>query len=119
MWYSDLVTKSGTSMARLLVSDAAIVLGFSFIFAGFIVSHPCNESVHVFLLSLGHSVLSFMELAPGLSDYEETVKCASRVGADGWVLFYRIVLFIEITLAYINLGLLIAMLYRRVTRRVP
>jgi hypothetical protein len=119
MWYSDLVTKSGTSIARLLIADVIIVLGFFAIFAGFLALRHCEGAAHVLWLSLGHSVLSFMEVAPGLNDYEETVKCAVRVGAPGWVLFYRTVLFLEITLAYVNLGLLIAMLYRRVTRRVP
>jgi len=119
IWYSDLVTKSSTSVGRLIAADLAIIGIFFMVFYALLLFHHCDLTRHFLWLSLGHSVLSFMEMAPGLGEYEEAVKCAIREGSAGWMLLYRIALFLEITLAYVNLGLLIAMLYRRVTRRVP
>ena len=119
MSYSDLVTRSGTSIARLLLCDVIIVIGFFVAFSSLIVLHPCNKAFHPTWLALGHSMLSFMELQPGLTDYEEMIKCGTRGGIAVWVFLHRSLLFAEIVLAWTNLGLLISILYRRVTRRVP
>jgi len=117
--YSDLLTRSGTSLAQLLMCDLIVILSFSVVFLVLYAFQVWSASSHPLWLSLSHSTLSFMELQSGLGEYDAIVEAANKNGAATWVFSYRICLFVEIVLAYINQGLLIAMLYRRVTRRTP
>jgi hypothetical protein len=66
-----------------------------------------------------HAAFSFLELQSGLGEYETLVDNANKAGSALLVAVYRFLLFFEIALAFINQGLLISVLYRRVTRRVP
>jgi hypothetical protein len=113
--YSDLLTNSGTSVGRLLLSDLVLIISFAILFRLLLAVHPSFTSSHPNWFSVSHSVMSFLEL----HEYETIIDSADRGGAMTWVFWYRFCLLTEIILAYINQGLLIAMLYRRVTRRAP
>lgn len=73
-------------------------------------------------IGLWHSLLTFLELQPGLSDIEQ-LKMEQPGGSTfpsrEWILIYRLTLLLELIVAYFHLGLLVSVLYRRITRRSP
>jgi hypothetical protein len=116
--YSDTLTSAGTSVSRLLAADCCIVGAFTIFFWLWIVAAHAT-STHPWAMSGTHAAFSFLELQSGLGEYETLVDNANKAGSALLVAVYRFLLFFEIALAFINQGLLISVLYRRVTRRVP
>jgi len=95
-------------------------------------SHPKllnnpNATPEAISLAAWHSAFTFVELQPGLAEVEsEYLRDEHLVNLPrpwpGWLEWkqqYRLLLFLELVIAYLHLGLLISILYRRVTKRSP
>jgi hypothetical protein len=71
-----------------------------------------------------HSFLTFLEFQPGLTDFE-LLKLHHDHGPDQfpctetWIQSLRLITFAELGFAYLHLGLLVSLLYRRITKRAP
>jgi len=116
--YCDRVTDSGTSAGRLLLVNAAIVLVFAGIFF-LLIQHYCPSSQTSFRVghALTHSFFSFVEVSPGPAEWDSPHLGPCSATIPPWY-FYPIE-FAELALAYLHLGLLISLLYRKITRRSP
>lgn len=68
-------------------------------------------------LGMWHSLFTFLELQPGLPDIEQLRMEQSH--DMKWMLGYRTAVLLELIVAYSHLGLLVSVLYRRMTRRSP
>jgi hypothetical protein len=104
-WYLDTVTRSGTSVGRLLFSSFVVVALFGFI--------------HAFILDgwergFWSSILTFL-LQPSIievywSDQFKPLRDDS---------YFNSLIVAELGVAYLHLSLLVSVLYRRITRRAP
>jgi hypothetical protein len=114
-WYLDAATRSGTSLLRLLAWNIGICFVFSFAYFGLLMSLPLRQGapLQIFGHAIGHSALTFVEMQPGLSSID------GKLAASDWLVAYRIGTFLEIVMAYVQLGILLAMLYRKITRHAP
>jgi hypothetical protein len=147
--YLDLVTKAGTNVTRLFLSSVLWVFIFFVCFGGLFWFHPTMgyDTQKTALTALGHSTFTFIELQPGTSEAEEMRKEAqngpqivalpetpvektAEVTQDSkalwiyshrmlWLVGYWFLLIFELIIAYVHLGLLISLLYRRITMRAP
>lgn len=73
-------------------------------------------------LGMWHSLFTFLELQPGLPDIEQLKMEQTHdrsYRSMGWMLSYRVAVLLELIVAYLHLGLLVSVLYRRITRRSP
>lgn len=73
-------------------------------------------------LALSHSAFTFLELQPGISDIDPLKSQQQFKDPDKgrvWMRVYRSTMLVELAIAYLHLGLLIAVVYRRVTMRSP
>jgi hypothetical protein len=73
-------------------------------------------------LAVSHSVFTFLELQPGISDVDP-LKSQQDFRDPGkgrrWMRMYRSIMLSELAIAYLHLGLLVSVVYRRVTMRSP
>src|ERR1022692_460897 len=117
-WYLDWVTRSGTSISRLLLSNLGWILVFSLAYFWLIVPSPAQwpRRVMEFGDALKHSFFTFVAVAPGPPAADDwTRQELHRLPA----LPYYVILALEVSFAYLHLGLLLSMLYRRLTRHAP
>lgn len=128
--YPEFATRTGTSVRRLFLLSLGWIVFFAGCYYGMFKSHPLSSSqsnAEVVKLASWHSAFTFVELQPGLSEVEndflrgEYLRNLQRPwpGRFGWKTQYRIVLFLELAVAYLHLGLLVSLLYRRITKRSP
>jgi hypothetical protein len=125
--YVDWVTNAGTSLSRL----AAINVGWVFIFGLFyvmvlrmVVPEPEDLHLgHVVGKAFAHSFFTFIQVAPGPPTFDRILDESSLHGEPVWKLacywLYISGVYLEMVLAYLHLGLLVAILYRRLTRHAP
>jgi hypothetical protein len=125
-WYLDKATDAGTSVIRLLMVSLGIVALFALIYFVLLNIHPMASQQRSDRLSLAvrHSFYTFVELQPGAAEIEELKRIeyppeGMLLTSDRWRRTYHILSFIELLFAYVNLGLLISLLYRRITKRAP
>jgi len=81
-----------------------------------------DRHYNCFAIGMWHSFFTFFELQPGLPDVDQFKMEQAHDNSSNsrlWVLSYRLVMLIELIVAYLHLGLLISVLYRRLTRRAP
>lgn len=135
--YPEFATNAGTSVKRLLALSVFWVVFFSIGYLILFSLHPSLEGKigKSSVLALGHSFFTFLQLQPGLSEAED-LKGEGKFGLEQiapsdpafrhirtwhmkWVLAYWILLLTELVFAYIHLGLLVSVLYRRITKRAP
>ncbi len=120
-WYPSFATRAGTSLWRLFWVSAAWVLLFGWVYAALLQSHPPNYGDAAPAppapagLGLWHSCLTFV-LQPSVSQIEQDAGPYRALRDCGG---YRAALLLETLIAYFHLGLLLSVLYRRVTMRAP
>lgn len=120
-WYPSFASRAGTSLWRLSWVSAAWVGLFGVAYAlllsvappVYTERAPALESA--WSLGLWHSCLTFM-LQPSVSQIEQDATPYNGLRACWW---YRSALFFELLIAYLHLGLLLSVLYRRITKRAP
>ncbi|HEX4961004.1 MAG TPA: hypothetical protein VF173_09215 [Thermoanaerobaculia bacterium] len=121
--YVDLVTGAGTKPLRLLLSSVGWIFLFTGLYLILMVSLPHRTGSAVSGTEcatlaerpscwevFSHSALTFVQLQAGTPEVDEVLK--KNPG-------YRIILFLQLCLAYLHLGLLISVLHRQLTRRAP
>jgi hypothetical protein len=123
-WLSDLymnfVTASGTSVVRLLGMSVAWAFVFALIYYHQLqgcpdldkAGRPLDKSGR---LAIEHSLLTFV-LQPSISLLEQRFDDYSILKQS---VGYCLVMLIELSIAYLHLGLLVSVLHRRLTRRAP
>jgi len=135
--YPEYATDSGTSVKKLVGMSMFWIVFFSIGFFFLFTLHPHlkGDIRKTSVLALGHSFFTFVQLQPGLSEAEQ-LKEEAHFGLDKmptgdpaygqirswhmkWLLAYWTLLSTELVLAYLHLGLLVSVLYRRITRRAP
>jgi len=125
--YPDWATRDGTSVRRLITVSSGIILIFAigyFLLLGY---HPTlsaepKRAERVELAGY-HALLTFLEIQPGLTEVqslmdEPIIRNLGSPWLSVWHL-YRLLLIIELGFAYLHLGLLVSVLYRRITKRAP
>ena len=115
--YPYWVTADGTGVGRILLVSAGMILGFSVCYGCLLLalhSPELGSLRKLLLLALGNGIFSFVGLQPGLDEYKEVVKNAHP--SDLWRLWNFLVALFEILIAYLNLGLLLSVVYRKLTR---
>jgi len=115
--YSDLVTKAGTSVGALMVTNLLISLAFAAYYWALLVSFvPQQDWSWQAGYAVAHSFFTFVELSPGPPEWQNLRDFG---GGAIWPILIYPAEFVELVLAYVNLGLLVSLLYRRITRRAP
>lgn len=157
--YPEKVTKAGTSIGHLFGWSLVWIFIFFLCYSALFYFHPemKNNLGKSAMFGFGHSLFTFAELQPGLSEAEDMRKIRANeqssaidanqlpaasggdVGAEKqvalsesppqsqitvllpmpWLILYWLLLFMELVIAYVHLGLLVSVLYRRITKRAP
>lgn len=128
--YPEFATKAGTSFWRLFYLSVFWVVIFTAGYSALLARHPNlntpEKQVGQYELAAWHSVFTFISLQPGMKEVDELTdpKSADDTvptwgGLPDWSRRYRILVLVELGVAYLHLGLLISILYRRVTKRAP
>ena len=119
-WYIDRSTATGTSALRVLAVGAlwfvifGVIYGFIFLFGDTTVSGLCLSS---FGSGFKHSLFTFLQM-----DMMQVSPAKSIVDTDSQHILSWILLTVgslEIVVSFVQLGLLISMLYQKVTRISP
>jgi len=119
VWYVDSATRAGTSVQRLLLVSLCWIAVFAVAYFLLLQYNNDKSWIDRFFLAVWHSLFTYFQFQPGLSEFEEIVSEINRQGHVIWVNLYRLILLLELVLAYLHLGLLVSVLYRRMTRRAP
>lgn len=129
--YPVFSTRAGTSIKRLLGLSILWIIFFAVCFHLMLESHPDlgqpKNTLQRAKVAAWHSGFTFVELQPGLSEVESNYleeRVTNNMPSHWPFLFewkhqYRMLIFLELLVAYLHLGLLISLLYRRVTKRSP
>ncbi len=139
-WYPSLVTRAGTSVGMLFASSLLWIVGFTVIFAMLEFAFPAgNKQVTQageaatapvdplatsqqtiyreieggLSVAWWHSCLTFLTQPSLVIDQYDEYKDLKKSFP------YRVTTVSELCVAYVHLGLLVAVLYRRVTKRAP
>jgi hypothetical protein len=127
--YVDLVTGHGNKISKLLLVNVGVIAVFGLIYMLVIGAaiHTISSShsqidiqwiqQRLPAYAFGHSAFTFLELQPGLTEVDNFLA-GNHLGA-AIVAPYRILLGSQELIAYVHLGLLISMLYRKLTRHAP
>lgn len=115
--YLDRTTDSGTSVIRLLWSNVIVVVCFALLYCCILMCHTSMDLVTSFGTGLAHSAFTFVQLSPGPPSFDDFSK--REVFNVPPRPFYQAVLFLEICFAYLHLGVLLSILYRKLTRHSP
>jgi hypothetical protein len=82
---------------------------------------PKESTSSMVEVAISHSLFTFL-LQPGIPDVEP-LKVQQHFKDSGkgrlWMGGYRLVMYLELAIAYLHLGLLISVVYRRITMRAP
>ncbi len=126
--YANWATRSGTSLATLLRVSLLWILVFGVFFGlPFWAEAECKKIglSHQLMSGLARSAYTFLQIEPGL----ELGECVSKgmpedCPTSTWVpasltWFGRVLVLVEMVIAYLHLGLLIGVAYRIVTKRAP
>jgi hypothetical protein len=120
--YLDSVTAGGTSVFRLLEVNLWWVVLFGLFFwpysswvwtMGADSSWSASLSLQGLFLSLLHSAMNFFNMPSTLDGY---IKHASFTTVNPHYYGYLCISLLEVLIAYVHLGLLVALLYRKMTR---
>jgi hypothetical protein len=131
--YVDKVTDSGTSLTRLAFFNLVYIVAFGLFFAGILKiahidedresKHDNAHPTHLVGRAFSHSFFTFVQVAPGPPRMDSLVDEEKLHDKPGWkqacYWTYLSGVFAEMVVAYVHLGLLVAMLYRRLTRHAP
>jgi hypothetical protein len=115
-FYVRWATNHGTSVGAVIRANCLVVGLSAFVYCVLLSIHPLTKVVfwHQLGIAAGHSLFTFAELQPGVQEYDQAMVGRSLGGSA--VFLYRLATLIEIGFAYLNLGLLISVLYRRLMR---
>ena len=115
-WYVSFATADGTSVRRILFCNAFFMLLFATLYSMFLWIHPIANLLArtQIAMAVGHSVFSFVEVQPAFDFVDRAM--VERGLSEIYMLTYRLVVLCEILIAYLNLGMLISVLYRRLVR---
>jgi hypothetical protein len=143
-YYPSCATRAGTSVGRLAWVSAIWIVIFAVFYTGLFRLYPPKPPKPVeeaspgnaassadrrletdsevekppapgFSLALWHSALTFL-LQPSISIVEQNFEAFADLKASFW---YQAAVFLELGIAYLHLGLLVSVLYRRITKRAP
>jgi hypothetical protein len=114
--YVGLVTADGTEINRVIYSSLIVMLFFSLCYWVLLawLPAPCVSISKQISLAVGNGIFSFVGLQPGLDEYKDFVKEAHPSG--WWRIANFLVALCELLMAYLNLGLLLSVVYRKLTR---
>ncbi|MEQ1947230.1 MAG: hypothetical protein ABL995_08575 [Bryobacteraceae bacterium] len=119
-WFWEYVrwaTDHGTSVGAVIKANSLVIGCSTLVYCALLFSYNPLPDVGVWQqlgLASGHSLFTFAELQPGVQEFD-LAMIGNKLGPTA-VFLYRLALLIEIGFAYLNLGLMISVLYRRLMR---
>jgi hypothetical protein len=128
-WYVDTATAAGTSIFRLFAWSVAWIVFFGALFALMLGENRLSLSDRA-ELGLSHSAMAFIQIASGIPSVERMIVPEPEQDLPPQrprhfhfearlIRKYELALFVELLISYLHLGLLIAVVHRRITRRAP
>ena len=134
-WYLDWASSAGTSVTKVFRVSGGLIVLFAAIYFLLFAIRPGVEFPPLLpqpvvydsqwtqrlpdraLVAFWQSAMTFVELQPG--EYQPRDFPIDSTEAWWWAQTFRLITWLELALAYINLGLLVSVLYRRLTKRAP
>jgi hypothetical protein len=123
--YFDWATGAGTSVQRVLGVAVGWMFFFWVAFFALAAAHPAIQHHWGLAVKLSgfHSGLTFVQLQPGLPEFDALKHHEAWRRSPGsnevWLLAYFSVTWAEVMIAYLHLAILGSVLYRRLTNRAP
>jgi len=128
--YPNFATKAGTSIWRLLCLSVLWVALFTVGYSCLLSSHPAmsppEKKSERLELAAWHSSFTFIELQAGMKEIDSLTEASSLPSSTpnwadlpSWSRKYHALVLGELIIAYLHLGLLVSILYRRITKRAP